>query len=88
MTTKRRTFDEIIETLYGKFALNDYGRVRFYNEIHMMVRLRTLELCFGECAHTRENQVIANRFYFDTVSERIEVSYNFLEVRGGQIDDG
>ena len=88
MTTERRTLDEIIETLHGKFALNNDGRVRFHNEVHMMVRLRSLELRFGKCAHTRENQVIANRLDFDTVSERIEVAHDFLEVRGGQIDDG
>ena len=88
MTTQRRTLDEIVQTLDRKLALNNDRRVRFHNKVHVVVRLRPLELCLCECAHTRENQVIAHRLYLDAVRERIEVAHDFLKVRRGQIDDG
>ncbi len=88
MTTQRCTFDEIVQTLHGKLALDNHRRIRFHHEIHMLVRFRTLELRFRECPHTRENEVVAHRFDFHAVSERIQVAHDFLEIRGGQIDDG
>ncbi len=88
MTTQRRTLDEIVQALHGKLALDNDRRVRFHDEVHVVVRLRPLELCLRERAHTRENQVIAHRLYLDTVRQRIEVAHDFLEVGRGQIDDG
>lgn len=40
-----------------------------------------------EIAFTRKNQFVPHRFDFNTVRNPVQITNDFLEIRGGQIDD-
>ena len=67
MATQWCAFDKMRQTFQLKLALNNNRRIWFLNKLHIPIGLGTENARTGEIALARKDQIISNRFDFNTV---------------------